>query len=87
LTFCNELFTLVRGKQDGKSAMKNNLRHYRFLCSEMTQQDLADRCGVTRQTIIAVEKGAFNPSVKLALKMAAVLNTTVHELFVLHDED
>ena len=67
--------------------MKNNLRHYRYLSGEMTQQSLADRCGVTRQTIIAVEKGSFNPSVKLALKMAAVLNTTVHEIFVLEDDD
>ena len=78
---------MVRTQLVGLSAMKNNLRHYRYLSGEMTQQSLADRCGVTRQTIIAVEKGSFNPSVKLALKMAAVLNTTVHEIFVLEDDD
>ncbi len=67
--------------------MKNNLRHYRFLQGEMTQQDLAKRAGVTRQTIIAIEKGAFNPSVKLALKLAAIFNVSVETLFALDETD
>jgi putative transcriptional regulator len=67
--------------------MQNKIRHYRYLKNEMTQQNLAETCGVTRQTIIAIEKGSFNPSVKLALKIAAVLNVKVEELFFLGDAD
>ena len=46
-----------------------------------TQQSLAERVGVTRQTIIAVEKGKFAPSVKLALELAAALGTPLEEMF------
>ena len=53
--------------------MKNKLRYYRFLNDEMTQQILADKAKVARQTIIAIEKGTFNPSVKLALKFSKIL--------------
>ena len=67
--------------------MKNNVRHYRYLNQEMTQMDLAKRTGVSRQTIIAIEKGAFNPSVRLALKLARELNAKVEDLFVLEDSD
>jgi len=52
---------------------------------DLTQEALAIRVGVTRQTIIAIEKGRFNPSVQLALKMARVLHATVEELFRLDD--
>ncbi len=67
--------------------MKNKIRHYRYLNDEMTQQKLAEAVQVTRQTIIAIEKGNFNPSVKLALKLARVLGATVEELFELENED
>lgn len=67
--------------------MKNKVRQYRFLKGEMTQQALADKVGVTRQTIIAIEKGAFNPSVKLALKLASVLDEQVELLFSLDEDD
>ncbi len=67
--------------------MKNKIRHYRFLNGEMTQQALAKRAGVTRQTIIAIEKGAFNPSVKLALKLAAIFKEQVETLFSLDEAD
>ena len=63
--------------------MQNQLRKYRFLAGEWTQQELAQKVGVTRQTILAIEKGSFNPSVKLALKLAQVLGTTVETLFQL----
>ncbi len=52
-----------------------------------TQQELANRVGVTRQTIIAIEKGSFNPSVKLALKLAVVLEASVETLFELEEKD
>ena len=67
--------------------MQNKIRYHRFTAGEMTQQELAVRTGVTRQTIIAVEKGEFNPSVKLALKMAAAFHVKVEELFMLDDKD
>jgi putative transcriptional regulator len=67
--------------------MQNKIRYYRFIKDEITQQDLAEHAGVTRQTIIAVEKGTFNPSVKLALKLAHILEVKVEELFNLEESD
>lgn len=63
--------------------MENRIRYYRFMSGEMTQQQLAEKAGVTRQTIIAIEKGSFNPSVKLALKLSKILNAKVEDLFFL----
>ena len=70
-----------------KEKMQNKIRYHRFIAGEMTQQQLASRVGVTRQTIIAVEKGEFNPSVRLALKMAKVFQVQVEELFNLEASD
>ncbi|HGY54558.1 MAG TPA: transcriptional regulator [Caldithrix abyssi] len=67
--------------------MRNTLKRQRAIIGPMTQQELAERAGVTRQTIIAIEKGSFNPSVKLALKLAKILKTTVEELFILESRD
>ncbi len=67
--------------------MRNTLKRQRAITGPMTQQELAERAGVTRQTIIAIEKGSFNPSVKLALKLAKILKTTVEELFILESRD
>ncbi len=67
--------------------MKNKIRHHRYLNNEMTQKHLAERAGVTRQTIIAIEKGAFNPSVKLALKLAQIFDCKIEELFELDLDD
>jgi putative transcriptional regulator len=53
----------------------------------MTQQELADKTGVTRQTIVAIEQGKFNPSTVLALKMARVFGVTIESLFELEDTD
>ncbi|MEM8530930.1 MAG: helix-turn-helix transcriptional regulator [Chloroflexota bacterium] len=51
-----------------------------------TQQDMAIKVGVTRQTIIAIEKGQYNPSIVLALKIARALELPVEEVFWLKDE-
>ncbi|MCX6638935.1 MAG: helix-turn-helix transcriptional regulator [bacterium] len=67
--------------------MENKLRYYRFMHQEMTQMTLAERTGVTRQTIFAIEKGTFNPSVKLALKMARVFGVPVEDIFALEEGD
>jgi len=69
--------------QDG---MKNHVRRHRFDAGDMTQQELADKVGVTRQTILSIEKGKFKPSVELALRLARVLDTSVEQLFELEDE-
>ena len=66
--------------------MKNNLRVERARV-RMTQQELADKTGVTRQTIVAIEQGKFNPSTMLALKMARVFGVTIEALFELEDTD
>ncbi len=49
---------------------------------DLTQEDLAKEVGVTRQTIVYLEKGTYNPSLELAHGVAKVLNTTIEELFV-----
>ena len=66
--------------------MKNNLRVERARL-RLTQQELAQQTGVTRQTIVAIDQGRFNPSVILALKMARVFNTSVETLFELETTD
>ena len=66
--------------------MQNNLRVERARV-RMTQQELADKTGVTRQTIVAIEQGKFNPSTVLALKMARVFNVTIEALFELEETD
>ena len=66
--------------------MKNNLRVERARM-RMTQQELADKTGVTRQTIVAIEQGKFNPSTVLALKMACVFGVTIEALFELEETD
>ena len=58
----------------------NTIRRWRVL-AELTQEQLADAVGVTRQTIIAMEKGNYTPSVLLALRLAKRLKCTVEELF------
>ena len=66
--------------------LQNNLRRYRFEADEMTQQALADAVGVSRQTVHAVEKGKFNPSVKLALQIAQLFGATVEDIFFLKNK-
>lgn len=65
----------------GKPELINHIRRFRFEHGEMTQQDLADRAEVTRQTIIALEAGRYVPSLLLALRIARVFDVTVEEVF------
>jgi putative transcriptional regulator len=64
-----------------KSELSNEIRRLRFEHGEMTQQDLADRAKVTRQTIIALEAGRYVPSLLLAFRIARVFDVTVDDLF------
>ncbi len=67
--------------------MKSRVRERRFECGQLSQQELADKVGVSRQTIVAIERGDYSPSVKLALLLAKALRTTVDELFTLESKD
>lgn len=66
--------------------LKNNLKTFRFMNGQMTQQELAEKVSVTRQTIYAIESGKFNPSVKLALLIAMTFHASVEEIFYLEGE-
>lgn len=66
-----------------KDKIANQIRKFRFESGEMTQQALADLCGCTRQTIIALEKEKYTPSLALAFKIANVFNRSVDEVFEL----
>lgn len=59
----------------------NEIRRLRFENGEMTQQDLATRCQVTRQTIIALESGKYAPSLDLAFRIARALGVGVEQVF------
>jgi putative transcriptional regulator len=61
--------------------LKNQIRRLRFDHGEMTQQDLADRAGVTRQTIIALEAGKYAPSLMLAFRIAKAFGVKVEDVF------
>ncbi|MGD9130268.1 MAG: helix-turn-helix transcriptional regulator [Candidatus Bathyarchaeota archaeon] len=54
---------------------------------DLTQEDLAKKVGVRRETILYMEKGKYNPSLKLAHDVAKVLKTTIDDLFIFDDED
>ena len=71
----------------GESRVSNNIRKLRFLNGEMTQQELAKKVGVTRQTIIAMEKGKYSPSLELAFRIALVFDTIVDEVFSYDPKD
>lgn len=61
--------------------MKNNIKELREQCN-ISQGKLAERCGVTRQTINAIENNKYDPSLKLAFDIARVLGVTMEELFI-----
>ena len=66
--------------------MKNNLRVERAKL-RMTQQELAEKVNVSRQTIVAIEQGKFNPSTVLALRLSQVFAVSVNEIFELEEGD
>lgn len=63
------------------TAITNNIRTLRFMAGEMTQADLAEQVGLTRQTIIAIEQGRYSPSLEAAFKIAIALNAGLEEVF------
>ena len=61
--------------------IRNRIRRLRFDHDEMTQEELANRAGCTRQTIIALEQGKYVPSLELAFRIAGVFGVTLEEVF------
>ncbi len=59
----------------------NSIRSLRFAQGEMTQAELASRIGVTRQTLIAIEKGRYSPSLEMAFRIALALNVPLDDVF------
>jgi putative transcriptional regulator len=73
------------GEDTGKQKMKNKLKVYRAM-HDLTQEDLAERVEVTRQTINAIEKGKYLPSLDLAFKLAKLFEVKIEDLFVYDEE-
>lgn len=64
-----------------RGQINNNIRKLRFHHNEMTQQELADKVGVSRQTIVAIERAKYSPTLELAFKIAIVFDTSLGEVF------
>lgn len=75
----------LRTPTASQTRVRNSIRTLRFHHGEMTQQELADRVGLTRQTIIAVEQGRYSPSLEAAFKIARVFRVPLEEVFQYED--
>ena len=65
----------------GRTKVSNGIRKLRFDANEMTQQELAKRIGVSRQTVVAIEKAKYSPSLELAFRIAAVFEVPLESVF------
>lgn len=70
-----------------KRRVRNNIRKLRFHHNEMTQEQLAEKVGVTRQTIIAIESAKYSPSLELAFRIALVFGVPLEEVFSYASDD
>ena len=70
-----------------KIIVTNNIRRLRFFADEMSQQTLAEKAGVSRQTIIAIEGGKYAPSLELAFSIADVFGVKIGEVFDYHKQE
>lgn len=71
----------------GNCQINNNIRRLRFNHNEMTQQQLAEKVGVTRQTLAAIEKGKYSPTLELAFRIALVFEVQLEDVFTYKGED
>ncbi len=71
----------------GESRISNNIRKLRFFHNEMTQKELAEKVGVTRQTILAIENEKYSPSLELAFRIALVFDSPLEEVFSYDPKD
>jgi putative transcriptional regulator len=70
-----------------KTPISNNIRKLRFFHDEMTQKELAEKVGVTRQTIVAIENAKYSPSLELAFRIAYVFDSPLEEVFSYDPKD
>ncbi len=70
-----------------KLKLTNNIRTLRFFAGEMTQQQLAEKAGVSRQTILAIEAGKYSPSLELAFRIAEVFGVEIGEVFAVQKDE
>ncbi len=70
-----------------KNRILNNIRKLRFFNNEMTQEELAEKVGVTRQTIIAIESARYSPSLELAFRIAEAFGVPLGEVFTYETEN
>ena len=70
-----------------KCLVSNIIRKLRFYNDEMTQKELAEKVGVTRQTIVAIEKAKYSPSLELAFRIALVFDSPLEEVFTYDPKD
>jgi len=81
-------FTITAKESEmATSIVQNNIRTLRFHADEMTQQELADKARVSRQTIVAIEKGNYSPSLELAFRLAHIFNTPLEKVFTYDPDD
>jgi len=73
------------GIEMAKIKISNNIRRLRFDADEMTQKALAEAVGVTRQTIVAIEKAKYSPSLELAVLISRVFDQPLEEVFIVED--
>lgn len=70
-----------------KCLVSNTIRKLRFYNDEMTQKELAEKVGVTRQTIVAIENAKYSPSLELAFRIALVFDSPLEEVFTYDPKD
>jgi putative transcriptional regulator len=75
------------GFKVGKLHIGNNIRKLRFEHNEMTQQQLAEKVGVTRQTIVAIESAKYSPSLELAFNIALAFDVPLEAVFFVENND
>lgn len=82
-----KFITTAKESEMAHSIVQNNIRTLRFHAGEMTQQELADQARVSRQTIVAIEKGNYSPSLELAFRLAHIFKTPLEEVFTYDPDD
>lgn len=70
----------------GKATIRNQIKRFRFDHGEMTQQELADKVGVTRQAIISIERAKYCPSLELAFRIANAFEVSIEKVFTFEEE-
>jgi Predicted transcriptional regulators len=70
-----------------KMVITNNIRKLRFFANEMTQLELAEKSGASRQTIVALEAGKYTPSLEMAFRIADVFEVSIGEVFECRKEE